>query len=512
MFSTTISGALLGVEGILLQVEVDISNGMPSLEMVGLLGSEVKESRERVRTTIKNLGITMPPKRIVVNLSPANVRKVGTAYDLPIAIGILKSMGILDLECTKNMLLLGELGLDGAIKPVFGVLPILAKAKAEGISTCVVAKENLAEASFFRGMKVYGFENVFQVVDFLKGSGKGCEYIGNEKVKEIEWTHSFDSIIGQESGKRAALIGAAGAHNLLYVGPPGTGKTMLIRALPGILPPLTEDEKIEVASVLSATGGCVGKEITFYARPFVEVHHSATMNTLIGGGMLPKAGAITLAHKGVLFLDELPEFKRGILDGMRQPLEEGKITFLRYGHTYTFPAQIMLVAAMNPCPCGYFPDKNKCLCMPYQVKRYLGHISGPILDRIDLVTQTTVMNFSMKKEIKDNPYSEEKMKKQVILAREKQKERYREIFGKEEPTWNGKLSEKEIKKICLLNKEGKELFNKLVERFELSGRSCHSILKVSRTIADLEGQEEIGSEHLAEAIGYKVGFERYFHV
>ena len=278
------------------------------------------------------------------------------------------------------------------------------------------------------------------------------------------------------------------------------------------MPPLTEKEKIEVATIFSATGGFVGKESAFYERPFVEVHHSATMNTLIGGGMLPKAGAITLAHKGVLFLDELPEFKRSVLDVMRQPLEEGKITFLRYGHTYTFPAQVMLVAAMNPCPCGYFPDKNKCLCMPYQVKRYLGHISGPILDRIDLVSETTSMNFSIKKTASiENSYSEEKMKKQVLLARQIQKDRYRELCGRDEPTWNGKLTEKEITAICLLDKEGESFFYKLVEKFMLSGRSCHSLLKVARTIADLDGREKIGSEHLAEAMSYKVGFERYFH-
>ena len=515
MFSTTISGALKGVEGILLQIEVDVSNGLPCLEMVGLLGSEVKEAKERVRAAIKNLGITLPPKRIVVNLSPANVRKVGTAYDLPIAIGILKSIGVLPIDCTEKMLLLGELGLDGSIKPVTGVLPILKRANDEGVMMCILSEENTKEACFFPKMQVFGFESLKKLLYYLqkKETISPCHFADNRQ-EVMRKGPCFEEIIGQQSGKRAALISAAGGHNLLYIGAPGTGKTMLIKAMPSILPPLSEEEKLQVASIQSAIGGYTDTASFQVERPFVEVHHSATTAALLGGGIIPKAGAITMAHKGVLFLDELPEFRRTVLDAMRQPLEEKQISFMRSGLAYTFPADIMLVAAMNPCPCGHYPDKNKCICLPHQVRKYVGHISGPILDRIDVVAETVSMESAHRQQEKSykEAVTSETMRKQVEMARKLQEERYRSVFGKQEEfKCNGSLSSAEIEKICSLDAKAEKFFNRLWQKFSMSGRGCYSLLKVARTIADLEESESVGEGHLAEAAGYRLGFERYFY-
>lgn len=514
MFSTTLSGALQGIEGVILQIEVDISNGFPCLEIVGLPGSEVREAKERVRASIKNLGISIPPQRILVNLSPADVKKTGTAYDLPIAIGILKSMGILKKDCTQNKLLLGELGLDGTLKAVTGVFPILARAYKEGITECIVAKGNVEEARLFGKMKVYSVDNMAELVTFFREGKLPLEetkmVCQKETEREERKEDDFAAIKGQESAKRAALIAAAGRHNFLLIGPPGSSKTMILRAMPQILPPMSDEERLESASIESAMGCFEKVRFLERKRPFVEMHHSATSYALIGGGASLKAGAMSLAHNGVLFLDELPEFKREVLDAMRQPLEQGKITHLRYGRAYQFQTQVMLVAAMNPCPCGYYPDKNKCQCMPYQIRKYVSHISGPILDRIDIVAETQKMCETMEN---NENYSTEHMKEQVRKAVSFQKRRYQKVFHtkKEEFQFNGRLNHSEIEQCCFLSQSAEKFLQRMEKEFGISKRGCDSLIKVARTIADLEENEEILEKHISMAAIYRLGCERYFY-
>jgi len=509
MLAKSLSCSVIGIDAYKVDVEVDIAEGLPAFNIIGLPDTAIRESKDRIKFAIKNSGYRFPRGKITVNLAPANIRKEGSGFDLPITLSLLSALGIIRQDKLLEFAICGELSLDGKLKAIRGALPMSLGLMEKGVNKLVMPKKNLAEVANVNGIKIYTFENLNNVIAFLDDKIEVVPQNKNMSLKtrhKSRYRHDFTDVKGQEHVKRGLEIAASGGHNALLIGPPGSGKSMLAKRVPTILSEMTMEEILETSKIHSVAGLLSPNKGLVLNRPFRDPHHTISDAAFAGGGSSPMPGEISLAHNGVLFLDELPEFKRNVLELLRQPIEDGKIRIARVKNNAVYPCRFMLIAAMNPCPCGYFTDpKKECHCTPHQIQRYLSKISGPLLDRIDIHLNVPRLNYEeLSGRRKGDP--SEVIRERVNKVRKVQEKRYKQDLsrgGFSLPYFNAHLESKELEKYCLLDKDGEELLKTAILELGISARAYDKILKVSRTIADLEEKETIEASHISEAISYR---------